>query len=258
MKVCFLGDVVGLSGRNAVKEYLSTAYSQYDLIIVNGENAAHGFGINLNIALFFFQNHVNVITLGNHAWDQKGFITAIDNCLFKDQIVRPINFPSFHPGKGFCVFKDVLIINLISSSVGNFTTEDPFISISNFLKSEIATKYKKIIVDFHAEKTSEKNAMGHFLNGKVSAVLGTHTHIPTSDFKILQNGTAYITDAGMCGDYNSIIGFDINTSLSRFLKHANTQSGKLEPATGKGNVSGVVIDIDDNTGKANYINNIFI
>lgn len=257
MKVCILGDVVGKSGRMAVKHFLDYKKNDFDLIIVNGENSAHGFGINSKIVQFFFESGVDIITLGNHAWDQKEFFYFIQNSPAKERIARPLNFPTFHPGNGFCIFNNnILIINLISMNLGSYAIEDPFISIDNFLRLDFVKRFKNIIVDFHAEMTSEKNAMGHFLNGRVSAVVGTHTHVQTADAQILDLGTAYITDLGMCGDHNSVIGFNKEASINRFLKIVDGNN-KIDPAEGHGKVSGIFFDLND-LGRASNINSFIL
>jgi len=250
MKILVCGDVVGKSGREAIKSYIPELQKKHslDLIIVNGENAAHGFGLNQKICQEFYDCGVDVITTGNHVWDQRDFAHDIEN---NPTVIRPLNYPQQAPGKGYVVHKladgrKVLVINVM----GNLFMDSlnlAFPAVENVVNFyDLGKDVAATIVDVHAEATSEKNAMGYFLDGRVSAVVGTHTHIPTSDTRILPRGTGYQTDLGMCGDYNSVVGFCSEQPVKRFLKHGPTE--RLSPAEGPGTLSGTLITTDDETG----------
>lgn len=252
MRLLFLGDVVGRSGREAVLEELPKLIARYrvDFVAVNGENAAGGFGITEKIFNELLDAGADCVTLGNHAFDQKEALVFIER---ETRLLRPINFPMGTPGKGAGHFKakngaDVLVINAMGRV---FMTEldCPFRAIDAELTAcPLKTGADAILVDFHAEATSEKQAMGQFLDGRVSAVLGTHTHTPTADERVLPGGTAYITDVGMCGDYNSVIGMDGAEPLNRFITKIPRE--RFEPALGAATISGLAVEIDDHTGLA--------
>jgi len=223
MRILFLGDVVGKSGCLAVTENLPVLKKnkKIDFVIINGENAAdQGVGITEEISIDFFNSGVDVITTGNHVWDQKEAINYIDK---ENRLLRPENLIKPSPGKGFEVFDTknnfkIGVLNLMGN-IFMKKCDDVFETAQKFTqKNNLKKNYDFLIVDFHGEITSEKMAMGHFFDGKATLVVGTHTHVPTNDGRILQNGTAYLTDAGMCGDYNSVIGMDKNNSLNRFFK----------------------------------------
>ena len=250
MKILVCGDVVGKSGREALKTYLPVLQKKHelDMIIVNGENAAHGFGLNKKICLEFYEYGVDVITTGNHVWGQRDFANDMDN---DPSVIRPLNYPPQAPGKGYVVHKlkdgrKVLVVNVM----GNVFMDElnlAFPAVDNVVKFyELGKDVSATIVDVHAEATSEKNAMGYFLDGRVSAVVGSHTHIPTADTRILPNGTGYQTDMGMCGDYQSVVGFNIDQPIKRFLKQGPSE--RLAPAEGKGTLCGTLITTDDQTG----------
>jgi metallophosphoesterase (TIGR00282 family) len=255
MRFLFLGDVVGWSGRTAVTEALPGLIKRFklDFVVVNGENAAGGFGITEKICNDLLDAGADCVTLGNHAFDQKEALVFISR---QPKLIRPLNFPKGTPGSGAGLFKakngaDVLIINALGRV---FMTEldCPFRAID----AEItACKLKQgadaIFVDFHAEATSEKQALGVFLDGRISAMAGTHTHAPTADERILPNGTAYMSDAGMCGDYNSVLGMDTEEPVNRFL--TRIPRGRFEPAEGKASLSGLAVEIDDKTGLATAV-----
>ena len=255
MNILLLGDVMGPSGRKAITEKLPTIIKKkkLDFVILNGENAADpGVGITKKIAEEFFELGADVITTGNHVWDQK---EAIEFITFEKRLLRPENLTKGAPGNGTGIFsskekKKVAVINLMGN-IFMKKCEDVFETAKKFIQT---VKLKKdadfIIVDFHGEITSEKNAIGYFFDGKATLVVGTHTHIPTNDARILQNGTAYQTDAGMCGDYDSVIGMNKDNSLNRFMKKEST---KHFPATGDATLSGVIVDCDIKTGLANKI-----
>jgi metallophosphoesterase (TIGR00282 family) len=255
MRLLFLGDVVGRTGRQAVISRLPELRARYrlDFVAVNAENAAGGFGITEAILADLLDAGADVVTLGNHAFDQKEALVFIER---QPRLLRPINYPPGTPGRGSGIFKaasgaDVLVINAMGLV---FMPElaDPFRAI----EAEVAACGLKrsadaIVIDFHAEATSEKQAMGCFLDGRVSLVVGTHTHAPTADERVLPQGTAFISDVGMCGDYNSVLGMDRTEPLNRFL--TKIPRARMEPASGPATVSGVAVEIDDGTGLATRI-----
>ena len=219
MKVLVVGDIMGKVGRNSLKEFLERKKNDYNLVIVNGENAAAGFGITCKIAQEFFSWGVDIITSGNHIWDKKEIYDYLDS---EDRLLRPLNYPKGVPGNGYKIIegKDgnkVAVIN-IQGRIFMPEVDSPFDRIEEVLES-IRKETKNIIVDFHAEASSEKVAMGYFLDGRVSLVYGTHTHIQTADEKILPKGTAYLTDVGMTGAHDSIIGMSVESVLPLSLIH---------------------------------------
>ena len=255
MKVLFLGDVVGNSGRMAIKKELKNQIikNNIEFVIANGENAAdEGVGITKIISEEFFNSGVDVITTGNHVWDQK---ETADYINIEYRLLRPLNLIKPSPGKGFEVYKSkqgfkVGVLNLMGN-VFMKKCENVFDVAKEFLqKKKLKRDYDFLFIDFHGEITSEKTAMGHFFDGKATLVVGTHTHIPTNDARILHRGTAYQTDAGMCGDYNSVIGMNKENSLKRFLKE---DSKKHFPADGIASLSGVIVDCDEETGLAKNV-----
>ncbi|HUO02196.1 MAG TPA: TIGR00282 family metallophosphoesterase [Rhizomicrobium sp.] len=247
MKLLFLGDVIGKPGRDAVAVELPGLKERLepDLVIVNGENAAHGFGLTRAIAEEFFAMGVDVISTGNHWADQKEILTYIDN---EDRILRPRNYPPGTPGRGANLYQtphgSVLVINVMGR-VFMDALDDPFAAVEAELSScalgEIADA---IVVDMHAEATSEKMAMGHFCDGRASLVVGSHQHVPTADAQILPGGTAYQTDAGACCDYDSVIGMDKAEPLQRFVRKISTT--RFSPATGPATVCGVFVETGAN------------
>lgn len=258
MKVLFIGDVVGSIGRDMLLETLPELKRAYrpQLTIVNGENAAGGRGITEKIYKEFMQAGVDVITMGNHTWDNRDIYNFIDDQ--KAKIIRPANFPEGTPGVG------VKIININQHKIGVINLQgrvflndldDPFRKIDEIL-DDLKDKVSCIFVDFHAEVTSEKQAMGWYLDGRVSAVVGTHTHVQTNDARILPNGTAYLTDAGMTGSYDSVLGVQKEIILKRFLTQMPVRHEI--PEDGRKILSGCMIEIDDATGKATNIENILI
>ena len=255
MRILFLGDVVGSSGCSKLVEDLPSQKKQrkIDFVIVNGENADEsGVGLTQKICEKFFSSGVDVITSGNHIWDQKDIMQFIEN---EKRILRPKNFFEPSPGKGFEIFTTnnnfkIGVLNLIGN-VFMKKSNDVFEAANQFInKFKLKKDFDFLVVDFHGEITSEKNAIGHYFDGKASLVVGTHTHIPTNDARILQNGTAYQTDAGMCGDYDSVIGMNKNNSLNRFMKK---DSVKHFPANGDSTLCGVVVDCNTETGLANKV-----
>ena len=247
MRVLIIGDVIGSPGRKALQKLLPGLRAQYslDLVIANGENAAGGLGLTLATAQEIFAAGVQVITTGNHVWAQKEIIPYLDTEL---PILRPLNFPPGVPGRGHVVKDGALVVNLVGRTfMGNF--DCPFRAMDHLL-AELEHKPSVIIVDFHAEATSEKVAMGRYLDGRVSAVMGTHTHVGTIDTCILTHGTAYVTDIGMTGPADSVIGDDTEAVLYRFL---TKMPRRLSVAKGKTDFTGILIDVDEETGKASHI-----
>ena len=255
MRILFLGDVVGVSGCSKLMNNLlnEIKLNKIDFVIVNGENAAaQGVGLTKEICNDFYNCGVDVITTGNHVWDQKEIMEFIDK---EERLLRPKNLFEPAPGKGFNIYKTKEDIRIgVLNLMGNVfmkKCDDVFETSEKFMKlNKLKQDYDFLVVDFHGEITSEKNAIGHFFDGKASLVVGTHTHVPTNDARILNGGTGYQTDAGMCGDYNSVIGMNKENSLNRFLKKNST---KHFPAVGEGTLCGVIIDCDIETGLAKNI-----
>jgi 2',3'-cyclic-nucleotide 2'-phosphodiesterase len=252
MRLLFLGDVVGRAGRTAVIELLPTLRERYklDFVAVNGENAAGGFGITEAICEELLAAGADVITLGNHAFDQKEALVFIQR---QDRLLRPINFPPGTPGRGAGLYKarsgaDVLVINAMGLI---FMPElaCPFRAVEAELEAcGLKRGADAILIDFHAEATSEKQAMGYYVDGRASCVVGTHTHSPTADERVLPRGTAFMCDVGMCGDYESVLGMDPGEPLNRFL--TKIPRARFEPANGPATISGLAVEIDDATGLA--------
>ena len=256
MRILFLGDVVGKSGCLAVNENLPVLIKnkKIDFVIINGENAAdQGVGITEKISSDFFNSGVDVITTGNHVWDQKEALNYIDR---ENRLLRPENLINPSPGKGFEIFitKNNFKIGVLNL-MGNIfmkKCDDVFETAQKFIqKNNLKKNYDFLIVDFHGEITSEKMAIGHYFDGSATLVVGTHTHVPTNDGRVLKNGTAYLTDAGMCGDYNSVIGMNTQNSINRFFKKEST---KHFPAKGKATLSGIIVEANPSNGLANKVN----
>lgn len=256
MKILFVGDVFGSPGRQMVKEYLPKLKTKYNphVVIINGENAAHGKGITEKIYQQFIDSGAHVITMGNHTWDNREIFDFIDRA---HQMIRPANFPENNPGKGMTFVtiagKEVAVINLQGRAFLP-PTDCPFKKADELIK-EAKKRTSIIFVDFHGEATSEKQAMGWYLDGRVSAVVGTHTHVQTADERILDKGTAYISDVGMTGPYDGILGVNREMIMKRFLTNLPVRH---DVADGRTQLSAVVIDIDDKTGKAKKIERILI
>ena len=255
MRVLFLGDIVGTSGLSKITNnlYEQIQVNKIDFVIVNAENADKtGVGLTKEICENLFKCGVNVITTGNHIWDQKDIMKFIDS---ENRLLRPKNLFEPAPGKGFGIYETkknlrVGVLNLMGN-VFMKKCEDVFETSERFTKNyKLKEDYDFLIVDFHGEITSEKNAIGHYFDGLATLVVGTHTHIPTNDARILKKGTAYQTDAGMCGDYDSVIGMNKDNSLNRFMKK---DSIKHFPADGEATLSGVIVDCDIKTGMASNI-----
>ena len=261
MKILFLGDIVGPSGRRAISENLPNIIrkKKLDFVIVNGENAADpGVGITKDIAKEFFDTGVDVISTGNHVWDQK---EALEFIKFEKRLLRPQNLVKESPGNGIGIYKSknkkrVSVINLMGN-IFMKKCDDVFKAAKKF-SEEVKLKNNSdfIIVDMHGEITSEKMAMGYLFDGKATMVVGTHTHVPTSDHVIMEKGTAYQTDVGMCGDYRSVIGMNRDNSLKRFLKDSSAK--KHYPALGEATLSGLMVTADTKTGLAKKVEPIIV
>lgn len=245
MKILAVGDIVGENGLKKAKEIVPKLKKEenIDFIIVNGENSAGGMGITEKLFKEMLQFGADVVTMGNHTWGKKDIFSFIDH----PQLIRPANYPKGVVGKGYtireCKGKKVAVINLMGRTDMNVLSENPFIKISEIL-DEIKDKSDITILDFHAEATAEKIAMGYYLDGKVNIIFGTHTHVQTADEKILENGTAYITDIGMTGPEISVIGMDVGVSLKRF---ETTLPERYKLAQGDCVLNGCIFEIDDNT-----------
>ena len=261
MNILILGDIMGPSGREAIIKKLPDLIKKkaIDFVIVNGENAADpGVGITKKNTEEFFKAGADVITTGNHVWDQNETMEFITS---EKRLLRPQNLPEGSPGNGFGIFnsknnKKVAVINLMGN-IFMKKSDDVFEAAKKFIEN---VKLKKdadfIIVDIHGEITSEKMAMGYLFDGKVTMLVGTHTHVPTSDYRIMEKGTAYQTDIGMCGDYNSVIGMNRDNSLKKFFK--DPSATKHYPALGEATISGLMVVADDKTGLANNVEPIVL
>lgn len=256
MKILFCGDVVGRSGRDALKKYIPTLRQQLnlDFIVINGENAAHGFGITPGICQEIYDLGANVITTGNHVWNQKEIIPYMSS---DKKLLRPVNYPAQVPGYGYGIYetatgKKVLVINVMCRVFMDPSTDNPFTAVQHLLNThQLGHNVHAIIVDVHGEASSEKYAMGHVFDGKATLIVGTHTHVPTADYQILKKGTAYQTDAGMTGDYDSILGFNPDSPVARFLKGFSTE--RFTPTDGEATLCGIYVESDDTTGLAKVV-----
>ncbi|ODN70057.1 TIGR00282 family metallophosphoesterase [Methylobrevis pamukkalensis] len=255
MRLLFVGDVVGRAGRQILVDRLPGLVSDHrlDFVVVNGENSAGGFGITEEICRDFLDAGADAVTLGNHAFDQREALVFIAR---QDRLIRPVNFPPGTPGRGAGMFiarngARVLVVNVMGR-VYMDALDDPFRAVEREVEaSPLGEQCDAILVDVHAEATSEKQAMGYFLDGRASLVVGTHTHVPTSDHRILPAGTGYMSDAGMTGDYDSVLGMDKDEPLHRFLTKVPSQ--RFTPALGAATLSGVAVELDDVTGLATAI-----
>ena len=253
MKILFLGDIVGRSGRTAIIENIAKIRDtlSLDFVCANAENATGGIGLSGSHAKTLLDAGLDCITLGDHAFDQRDMQQF---CEAEPRIIRPLNYANSAPGKGAKLFtaqngKKVFVTQALGQVFMKRAFADPFSAFDEALKSApLGGLAQAVIVDFHAEATSEKMAMGHWLDGRASLVVGTHTHVPTADTMILNGGTGYQTDAGMCGDYNSVIGMDKAEPLRRFVTGMNKE--RFTPAGEEATLSGVLIETDDKTGKA--------
>jgi metallophosphoesterase (TIGR00282 family) len=244
LRILAIGDIIGKPGRKAVKEILPGLCDEHniDLVIGNGENAAGGLGLTPNTAEELFDSGIDVITTGNHIWAYNEIIPYLDSEL---ALLRPLNYPPMNPGRGYLLKNNVLIVNLVGR-VFMGHVDCPFRAMDQLL-AEFEHKSIPIIVDFHAEATSEKVAMGRYLDGRVSAVLGTHTHVGTIDARILPGGTAYVTDIGMVGPIDSVIGDDPDSVINRFLTQIPS---RLSVGKGKVSFDAILVEVDEKTGKA--------
>ncbi|APG47548.1 metallophosphoesterase family protein [Phaeobacter porticola] len=256
MRLLFLGDVMGRAGRKAISENLPQMRKDWrlDFVVVNGENASNGMGLNGEHAKALLDAGADCLTLGDHAFDQKDMLQAIEK---EPRIIRPLNFAKNAPGRGYRLFnapggRKVLVVQALGQVFMKRAYDDPFGAVEAVLKSHPRGGLAQaVIVDMHCEATSEKMAMGHFCNGRASLVVGTHTHVPTGDAQILSEGTGYLTDAGMCGDYNSVIGMEKAEPMRRFL--TGMPKNRFTPAEGSATLSGVFVETDDRTGAAKSI-----
>lgn len=255
MRLLFLGDVVGRPGRNVVTDRLPALRERWrlDCVVVNGENAAGGFGITEAICDDLLQAGADVVTLGNHSFDQREALVFIER---QPRLIRPANYPPGTPGRGATVVETrkgarVLVVNAMGRLYID-PLDDPFAAVDRELAAcPLREAADAVIIDFHAEASSEKEAIGWHCDGRASLVVGTHTHVPTADHRILTGGTAYLTDAGMCGDYDSILGMQKEEPIRRFLY--KTPGSRLEPAQGQGTLSGIAVETDDATGLAKAV-----
>lgn len=253
MRLLFLGDVVGRCGREAVARVLPQLRERHapDLVVINGENAAHGFGITEDIYNGLIDAGADVVTLGNHSFDQREALIFIERV---PNMLRPLNYPPGVPGKGVGLFvtktgRRVLVMNIMGRVMIEPQLDDPFRAVDRELElCALGRDCDAVIIDFHAEATSEKMAFGHYVDGRASLVVGTHTHVPTADHQILRNGTAYMSDAGMCGDYDSVIGMAKEEPIQRFTRKLPVE--RMRPAEGEATVAGVAVETDDVTGLA--------
>jgi 2',3'-cyclic-nucleotide 2'-phosphodiesterase len=255
LKLLFLGDVVGRSGRAVVRDLLPGLIVRhgFDFVVINGENAAGGFGITEEILSALIDAGADCVTTGNHVWDQREALVFAER---QDRFLRPVNYPAGTPGRGANVYTAkngarVLVVNVMGA-VFMPHLDDPFAAAERALSAcPLGVGCDAAVVDMHAEATSEKQLMGHFLDGRASLVIGTHTHVPTADHRVLPGGTAFMSDVGMCGDYDSVIGMDKDEPLRRAT--TKIPSARLTPALGPGALSGLAVEIDDATGLARRV-----
>ncbi len=255
MNLLFCGDIVGRPGRRAVEVHLPRLREELalDFVVANGENAAAGFGITAKICARLHEAGVDIITTGNHAFDQREIIPYMDN---DRRLLRPLNYPPGTPGRGAALARtaaggEVLVIQVMCRLFME-ALEDPFRMVEEALADHrLGESVDAIIVDVHGEATSEKAAMGHMLDGRVSMVVGSHSHVPTADGRILAGGTAFQTDAGMCGDYDSVIGMEKEEAIARFVTRMRRE--RLTPAKGEGTLAAVFVETDDATGLARRV-----
>ncbi len=253
MRILFLGDVMGRAGREAVSERLPALRRDWkiDFVVINGENASNGAGLNAEHAKTLFEAGADCVTLGDHAFDQKDMLSHIES---DSRILRPLNFAKGAPGRGHRLFSDargrkILVAQALGQVFMSRPYDDPFSAIDAVLRAHpLGGQAQAILIDMHCEATSEKMGMGHFCDGRASIVVGTHTHVPTADAQILPGGTAFQADAGMCGDYNSVIGMEKAEPMRRFV--TGMGKSRFTPALGEATLSGLFVETDDKTGKA--------
>ena len=252
MKILFCGDLVGRSGRDVVLQNLPGLRTELglDFVVVNAENAAHGFGLTGKICDELFEAGADAITTGNHVWDQREIVSYIDS---NPRVLRPLNYTQGTPGAGASVIqardgRKVLVVNVMCRLFMELL-DDPFVAVDRVLQSHpVGAAVDAVLIDVHGEATSEKAALGHICDGRASLVVGTHTHVPTADTQVLPGGTAFQSDAGMCGDYDSVIGMKKDIAVARF--RSKLVSERLSPATGPATLCGVYVETDDKTGLA--------
>jgi 2',3'-cyclic-nucleotide 2'-phosphodiesterase len=255
MRILFVGDVVGRSGRTAIADHLPGLIADYrlDFVVVNGENSAGGFGITEEICQGFIDAGADVVTTGNHVWDQREALVFIER---QPRLIRPANFPPGTPGRGANLFVSrngarVLVANLMGR-VFMDALDDPFAAADRELSAcPLGEQADAVVVDIHAEATSEKQSFAHYLDGRASLVVGTHTHVPTADHQILAGGTAYLSDAGMTGDYDSVLGMEKEEPVSRFLR--KIPGSRYQPSGGEATLCGVAVEVSERTGLAEAI-----
>ncbi len=255
MRILFCGDVVGRSGRDAIAAHVPELRERLalDFVLVNGENAAHGFGITAKICKQFYDAGADVITTGNHVWDQREILSYINE---DPRLLRPHNFPVAAPGRGAGVFaardgRKVLVLH-VQTRLFMVALDDPFACAEAVLDQHpLGKAVDAVVIDIHGEATSEKMALGHFVDGRASLAAGTHSHVPTADTQIFPGGTAYQTDVGMCGDYDSVIGMKKGASIARFV--GKVPSERLSPAEGEATLCAVFVETDDKTGLAHKV-----
>ncbi|PVA06870.1 TIGR00282 family metallophosphoesterase [Thalassorhabdomicrobium marinisediminis] len=256
MKLLFLGDVMGRAGRTAIIDRLTRLRADWalDFVVVNGENASNGAGLTAAHAKALLDAGADVLTLGDHAFDQKDMLQF---CEAEPRIIRPLNFSKAAPGKGARVFeatrgRKVLVAQVLGQVFMKRAFDDPFSAVDAVLRAHpMGGTVNASLIDVHCEATSEKMAMGHFCDGRASVVVGTHTHVPTADTMILERGTAFQSDAGMCGDYDSVIGMQKEEPLRRFI--TGMPKARFEPAKGEATLSGLYVETDDRTGRATRV-----
>ncbi|WP_226688733.1 TIGR00282 family metallophosphoesterase [Ruegeria arenilitoris] len=256
MRILFLGDVMGRAGRTAIQQHLPRLRDEWrlDFVVVNGENASNGMGLTGDHAKLLLDAGADCLTLGDHAFDQKDMLQFIES---EPRIVRPVNFAKGAPGRGHRLYtapggRKVLVVQVLGQVFMKRPFDDPFSAVEPILKSHPrGGQAQAIIVDMHCEATSEKMAMGHYCDKRASLVVGTHTHVPTADAQILPGGTAYLTDAGMCGDYDSVIGMDKVEPMRRFI--TGMPKARFTPANGEATLSGVFVETDDRDGRAKSV-----
>jgi len=256
MKILFLGDVMGRAGRSAVAERLPGLRAEWglDFVVVNGENASSGMGLTASHAKGLLDAGADCVTLGDHAFDQKDMLQFIET---EPRVLRPLNFARAAPGKGARLFtasdgRKVLVVQALGQVFMKRPFDDPFSAVESVLNAHpLGGMAQAVVVDMHCEATSEKMAMGHWCDGRASLVVGTHTHVPTADAMILPGGCGYLSDAGMCGDYNSVIGMEKLEPMRRFV--TGMAKTRFEPANGAATLAGVYVETDDRTGRAQKI-----
>lgn len=252
MRILFLGDVMGRAGRTAVKDHLPRLRAEWklDFVVINGENATNGMGLSGEHAKLLLEAGADCLTLGDHAFDQKDMLQFIEG---EPRVIRPINYARHAPGKGYRLFtapggRKILVLQVLGQVFMKRPFADPFSAVEPVLKAHPRGGLAHaVIVDVHCEATSEKMAMGHYCDGRASLVVGTHTHVPTADAQVLPGGTGYLSDAGMCGDYHSVIGMDKAEPMRRFI--TGMPKARFSPANGEATLSGAFIETDDRTGE---------